>query len=64
MVEQNVNDILQEFSEVSARTYGSYAHCAGFFQSMLSQVISGRTSPEDALTYIKQWTEITENQNK
>ena len=64
MDSNNVDQVLQEFADVSIETYSSYAHCAGFFQSMLSNVICGTTSPEDALTYIKRWTEITRNQNK
>ena len=55
MVDHQVQQTLNQFSETSKEKFGSYAHAAGFLESVLGMVLSSTMTHKEALDHIAKW---------
>lgn len=52
---QEIQTVLHQFSKMSNDMYGSYAHCAGFYESIITGLLSDEFSQKQALDIIESW---------
>ena len=55
--------LMQEFTDLSYKTYGNFNYAAGFMESSMSALLDGMTTKEDMIDYIQSKIhEMKENQ--
>ena len=55
MVDNQIQKLLHEFANTSWNLYGSYSHCAGFYESLLGMLLSGTMTKDEVIKHLTEY---------